>query len=105
MAKQRTKPKAGTAAGAVSSGADKRKDRRESASVELVVRGSNQEFSAQTVDISRMGALLWITDENFVAPDQAANMVVFSEAVATELGDAMAVSFLGGAVERECDSN
>ncbi len=96
MAKRQAKEVSATAA-------DKRTGAREQASVEIVVRGSSHEFAGQTVDVSRTGALVWITDEKFVAPQDAANMVVFSEAVATELGDAMTIEFGGGAFERECD--
>jgi twitching motility protein PilT len=72
-------------------------------SVEITVEGRSGGFSAQTVDLSRSGALIWITDERFVPPDQACNAVAFSERVAQELGESMHLVLAGEAVTREAD--
>jgi len=83
--------------------ADKRSGERASVALELTVRGATGSFSAQTVDISRTGALLWITDEGFLPPEDLANMVVFSEHVAHELGDGMVLTFPADGVTRQAE--
>jgi hypothetical protein len=76
--------------------AEKRSRQRTAADIELTVRGAEGGFAAQTVDISRSGALLWITDERFVAAGDQTNMVRFSERVAQEFGETMTLEFEGG---------
>jgi len=69
-------------------------------SLEISVRGLTETFQGQTVNVSRTGALLWITDERFLSEADTINMVRFSERVAQELGDGMHVEFESG-VTRE----
>jgi twitching motility protein PilT len=70
---------------------------------EVEVRGRSATYSGQTIDVSATGALLWITDERFLPPAELANMVVFSERVAHEFGDGMAVGLAGGEIVREAE--
>jgi twitching motility protein PilT len=89
---------------AVSSGSgvsvrtDRRRGERVAASLEFTVRGENETFQGQTVNVSRTGALLWITDERFLSGSDAINMVRFSERVAQELGDGMRLELENGVV-------
>ncbi|MHC4577109.1 MAG: PilT/PilU family type 4a pilus ATPase [Planctomycetota bacterium] len=78
--------------------AERRSGERVSATVEFKVRGASETFSGQTINLSRTGALLWITDERFLPEQDAINMVRFSERVAQELGDGMRLEFQGGVV-------
>jgi twitching motility protein PilT len=80
-----------------------RSGQRAAVTAEVEVRGRTGVFSGQTVDVSATGALLWITDERFLKGSDAANMVLFSERVAQELGDAMIVALAGGQVVREAE--
>ena len=82
---------------------DKRRGQRASVTVEVSIQGTSDTYSAQTVDISRTGALLWITDEKFLANGDAANMVLYSERVAAELGDGMLIRFGSEGVERQAE--
>jgi twitching motility protein PilT len=89
---------------AVSSGSgvsvrtDRRRGERVATSLEFTVRGETESFQGQTVNVSRTGALLWITDERFLSGTDAINMVRFSERVAQELGDGMRLEFESGVV-------
>jgi twitching motility protein PilT len=67
-------------------------------SLEFSVRGMTETFQGQTVNVSRTGALLWITDERFLSEADAINMVRFSERVAQELGDGMRIEFESGVI-------
>jgi twitching motility protein PilT len=67
-------------------------------SLEFSVRGMTETFQGQTVNVSRTGALLWITDERFLSESDAINMVRFSERVAQELGDGMRIEFESGVI-------
>jgi len=77
---------------------DRRRGERVAASLEFTVRGENETFQGQTVNVSRTGSLLWITDERFLSGTDSINMVRFSERVAQELGDGMRIEFEGGVV-------
>jgi len=63
---------------------------RPAVSHELRIVGSHGEYAGQTVDLSRTGALLWITDERFDAQD----FMLFSERVYDEFGKGMRI-FVG----------
>ncbi|MHC4817625.1 MAG: PilT/PilU family type 4a pilus ATPase, partial [Planctomycetota bacterium] len=77
---------------------NRRRGERVVAALEFTVQGVTESFAGQTVNVSRTGALLWITDERFLTGSDAINMVRFSERVAQELGDGMRLEFEGGVV-------
>jgi twitching motility protein PilT len=79
---------------------DRRRGERVGASLEFTVSGETESFQGQTVNVSRTGALLWITDERFLSESDAINMVRFSERVAQELGDGMRLEFQAGVVRQ-----
>ena len=79
---------------------DRRHGERVAAVVKFKVHGADASFSGETVNVSRTGALLWITDEQFVSPEDAINMVCFSERVAEVLGDGMRLELEGGIVRQ-----
>jgi len=69
--------------------------------LEVDVVGQSGQFAGQTVDLSRSGALIWITDERFVPPGQTANMVLYSERVAEEFGAGLRLQFPRAQVRRD----
>ncbi len=81
----------------------RRRAKRTVLTVEVDVVGQSGGFAGQTVDLSRGGALLWITDERFVPPGQTTNMVLYSERVAEEFGAGLRLQLLKGQVRRDAE--
>ncbi len=75
--------------------------KRAALTLEIEVVGQSGGFAGQTVDLSRSGALVWITDERFVAPGHTANMVLYSERVAEEFGAGLRIQFPRAQVRRD----
>jgi len=82
--------------------AQQRSSGRAPVSVEVTVVGKSRGYAATSVDLSPTGTLLLITDEAFLPPDAACDMIRFSERVAQELASSLVLKFPGG-VEREAD--
>ncbi|NJN14410.1 MAG: PilZ domain-containing protein, partial [Planctomycetes bacterium] len=72
-------------------------------SLEIEVKGQSGNFAAQTVDISRSGALVWVTDERFAPGEKATNMVFYSERVADEFGAVVGIQFGSAGIRRDAE--
>jgi len=65
--------------------------RRLAVSKRVEVAGSSGGFSAQTVNVSRTGVLLWVVDERFLPLAESENMLLFTERVAEEFGEGLEI--------------
>lgn len=70
--------------------------RRVEASLAVEVAGNSAVFRAQTVDVSRTGVLLYVSDDAFVPADETENMILYSERVEEEFGEGLEVRLGSG---------
>jgi hypothetical protein len=76
--------------------------RRAVVTVALRVAGPGGDFAAETVDVSRTGALVWIKDETFAPAPVTGNMVFYQQRVTEEFSAGMHLKFAGD-VERSAE--
>ena len=72
---------------------ERRRARRFARTVAVEVRGAGETYSAQTIDVSHTGVLLWITDERFAGPELFLNFVRYGERAAEEFAGGISLKF------------
>jgi twitching motility protein PilT len=72
---------------------ERRRARRFARTVAVEVRGAGETYSAQTIDVSHTGVLLWITDERFAGPELFLNFVRYGERAAEEFAGGISLRF------------
>ena len=88
--------------GALEQASGQRGGARAPVCLNLEVEGRHGRYTGQTVNVSGVGALIWISDERFISKEDALSLVPFSERIETEFPNSMRVYFANGLV-LDCD--